>query len=186
MKFYPDKMYHVYNRGNNSRQLFLNYGNYVFFLQKIRDYFLPNCDILSYCLMPNHFHFLIQTHTNLKEQSLNQAVAIVLRSYSQGLNKQLQWSGSMFQQKTKAKEIETDAYGLTCFHYIHQNPLAAKLVSKMENWEFGSFKDYIGMRNGTLCNQQLAKELIDLPLDRAAFYQQSYAMIDPDKLSGIF
>lgn len=56
----------------------------------------------------------------------------------------------------------------------------------MENWELGSFKDYLGMRKGTLCNQQLAKELIDLSLDRGVFYQQSYAMIDPDKLSGIF
>jgi len=51
---------------------------------------------------------------------------------------------------------------LTCFHYIHQNPWKAGLVSKMENWKYSSFSDFAGFRDGTLCNKQLALELLIL------------------------
>ncbi len=72
------------------------------------------------------------------------------------------------------------------FHYIHQNPYAAKLVKKLEDWESSSFKDYIGLRNGTLCNQYLARELLNLPTDKNEFYEMSYDIITLDKLDNIF
>lgn len=45
-------------------------------------------------------------------------------------------------------------YAVTAFHYIHQNPMQAKLVKKMETWEFSSFRDYTGFRNGDLCKKK--------------------------------
>lgn len=114
-------------------------------------------------------------------------------------------SGSLFQQNCKSKEITHDNRGfqtfyeddylLTCFNYIHQNPLIAGLVSKMEEWEFSSYRDYIGLRNGTLCNQQRAFEVIDfgIHLDNAAatikhklIKDISAKSIAPEKLKGIF
>ncbi|MBK8555522.1 MAG: hypothetical protein IPL65_07015 [Lewinellaceae bacterium] len=56
-----------------------------------------------------------------------------------------------------------EIYGTTCFHYIHKNPVRAGLASSAEAWEFSSAKDFAGLRNGSLCNYALAKELLYLP-----------------------
>jgi hypothetical protein len=55
-------------------------------------------------------------------------------------------------------------YAATCFYYIHQNPLRAGIVDKIEDWHYSSYRDYAGLRNGTLCNQQLAKEVLDIQM----------------------
>ncbi len=57
---YPGNFYHVFNRGNNKENLFSNEGNYFFFLQKLQKYVLPYLKIFAYCLLPNHFHLLVQ------------------------------------------------------------------------------------------------------------------------------
>ena len=56
----PDAFYHIYNRANGSEKLFITDENYVFFLRKYKEYISPICHTYCYCLMPNHFHFLIQ------------------------------------------------------------------------------------------------------------------------------
>lgn len=56
----PEYYYHVYNRANGNELLFLNDENYRFFLQKYFEYISPIANTFCYCLMPNHFHFLIQ------------------------------------------------------------------------------------------------------------------------------
>jgi len=61
MTFEPHAFYHVYNRGINREAVFFNRENYLFFLRKIRKYLCPCCDVVAYCLMPNHFHLLLHT-----------------------------------------------------------------------------------------------------------------------------
>jgi hypothetical protein len=75
-------------------------------------------------------------------------------------------------------------YGYIAFHYIHQNPIKAKLVSKLEDWQFSSFNDYAGFRNGNLCDQELAWQLIGY--DKANFISESYNMIDEEISNKIF
>ena len=120
------------------------------------------------------------------DQKINKAIAIILRSYAQAINKQRKRTGSLFQQKTKAKEIDDsdEQYLLVCFNYIHQNPINAGLVSKMEDWGFSSFRDYAGLRKGTLCNKSLAQQLVSMEFER--FMEESYEVIDEFKLEGIF
>ena len=60
MNFSPDSIYHIYNRGNDKQLIFLLEENYSFFLNKIKQDLLRLCDILAYCLMPNHFHLLLR------------------------------------------------------------------------------------------------------------------------------
>jgi putative transposase len=181
MNFLPGEYYHVYNRGNNRQTVFFNERNYLFFLKKIRDQLLPFSDMIAYCLMPNHFHFLLKANENgLKErdsfggkpmQELAYRIGILLSSYSQAVNKQNKTTGSLFQQKTKAKILSEEengsriSYFEQCFHYIHQNPLVAGKVDKLQDWPFSSYPDYAGLRNGTICSKEIFYELTGMSME---------------------
>ena len=159
----------------------------------MREYLLPHGDILCYCLMPNHFHILFHVHTvnilvprntgdisakdNTRYRSVNESIAIILRSYTRAVNIQEKRTGSLFRDHTKAKNGIIEGFitvnskhqdlffGVNndhvsqCFTYIHQNPVKARLVSLAVDWQYSSALDYAGLRNGTLCNKKLAKSM---------------------------
>lgn len=194
MQFEQDHIYHIYNQGNNRQQILFEREHYLFFLKKIKQFISPYADIIAWCLMPNHFHLMVEvkcieqtvksTHgvtqshpVSEKQRSLNDSIAIMLRSYTRAINKQKDRSGNLFREATKAECItKTEgitpsfynsryatilnthnaeiAYPQVCFDYIHQNPMRAKLVRKAEEWEFSSYRDYCGKRNGTLINRE--------------------------------
>ncbi|PWS31653.1 hypothetical protein DF947_13790 [Pedobacter paludis] len=70
MNFNGGTVYHIYNRGNNSQQIFFNNDNYLFFLRKLKKELLPFCNLLCYCLMPNHFHLMIVTNEHNNDLNL--------------------------------------------------------------------------------------------------------------------
>lgn len=179
MHFQSCQPFHVYNRGNEQQTLFFNRDHYIFFLKKIRKEWLPYCKVLVYSLMPNHFHFILYPNENgcknvvLQDrvthmQELSKAIGKTLSSYSQAINNQYQRTGTLFQKKTKAKELimgeirTTDNqmdYLTTCIHYIHNNAYEAHLTNAPHEWEFCSLQDYAGLRNGTLCDKGLLYQL---------------------------
>ena len=89
--------------------------------------------------------------------------------------------GSLFQQKTKFKSV--DEYLIFAFHYIHQNPLRAGLVKRLEDYPWSSFREYVGESNEAICSQTLAYQFMDL--DRERFLKDSYAVI-PDQVVRMF
>jgi len=165
-------IYHIYNRGNFRQQLFFTDRHYKYFLTKCHLYLKPKADILAWCLMPNHFHFLMAIHEtglqpvkvgNIEMPAITNGFRLLQSSYAKGLNKEKERTGNLFQQKTKAKFVSGQPdYSITAFHYIHQNPFAAGLVTAIHDWEYSSFKDYAGLRNGSLCNQILAEQLLGI------------------------
>lgn len=205
MHFEPGALYHIYNRSNET--VFYTRDNYFYFLSKIRQHIFHFCNILAWVLMPNHFHFLIQATNESSQkvfeehrpqiQILSKNLGTVLSSYTQAINKQQTRRGKLFAHNTKAKNLneisfiealsgsnrfahsQTD-YATTCFLYIHQNPMMAGLVSRFEDWEFSSFRDYAKFRNGKLVDQQLAKEIIELDFDD--FYNQSQFLVEDEIL----
>jgi putative transposase len=192
MEFIPYNLYHFYNRGNNNENIFYSKENYYFFLDKIKTHVLPFAEIFCWCLMPNHFHIMLFTKDFLKPNDLNDSIAVMLRSYTRAINKSYERTGSLFQQKSKAKLITNynrkpsdEVYDLICFHYIHQNPMIANLVQKMEDWEFSSFLDYIGQRLDSIVNKKLAYEIMNIPVEND-FYKESYNLVDPQKIKNIF
>jgi putative transposase len=183
MHFEPNQPYHLYNRGNNKQPIFFTDANYIYFLQKVRSEWKKYCDVLCYCLMPNHFHFLlipneegckniILSGKDTHMQNLAKTIGKTLSSYTQAINIQNKTSGNLFQKKTKAKLLTetnrindkfiTHDYLLTCFYYIHQNPLKANLVQNLMDWPYSSYPDYYGYRSGTICNKALAMRLLSL------------------------
>jgi putative transposase len=188
MNFEAGKYYHIYNRSFEKTPIFLNQKNYNFFIKKLGS-LNSCCSILAYCLMPNHFHLLIYTVdinekpliTTSELEFLPRKIGTVLSSYTQAFNKQNKRTGSLFQPKTKSKELTKKDYSLICFHYIHQNPFKAKLVSRLEDWEFSSFNEYNLNRDG-ICDRKQAVQILDLPHDKELFYKQSYTIIQSEEI----
>jgi REP element-mobilizing transposase RayT len=149
----------------------------------------PHCSILSWCLMPNHFHWLVVINEGYelnhdindrtkKLNPLNRSIGSLLSSYTQLVNQKQDRTGSLFRKRTKAKPIDNkrdklDNYLLNCFLYIHQNPIRSGLVKRLEDWEFSSYKDYCGLRNGKLCNKDLAIDLLHIPNSKKEFQKFS-------------
>lgn len=176
MKLEANNIYHIYNRGNNRQTIFPKERNYHFFTEKLKKLICPHADILCYCLMPNHFHLLINAGEDFVHKEFSSKFKTMLSSYTRALQKQENFVGSLFQQNSKAKEINNNEYATTCFHYIHQNPLRARLVNKMENWQHSSFNQYYLSSEG-FCDRQSAKELLDISDNPKIFYEESYKMI---------
>ncbi len=181
MRFEQEEPYHVYNRGNQKQPIFFNNDNYIFFQKKIKDQLLPVSEIVAYCLMPNHFHLLLQpTGNGLFErktfggkfmQELSYRIGILTSSYCQAINKQNNWVGSLFQQKTKSKLLTTyvNDWGISyfeqCFHYIHKNPVVAGLVTDPRDWPFSSYIDYVDAGRESFCNRKLFTTVTGIPLN---------------------
>ena len=177
MEFIPDRFYHVFNQGNNRQMVFENdKDDYHLFLRQVRRHLLPHVDILAYCLMPNHFHFMIKTDQRclgmkmagkfeMNEVSLG--IKLMLSTYTLITNKRRGRSGSLFRQGTHARCLNHDPCSVNLdtlakndlsnvFRYIHENPVEANLVKKPEDWIYSSYRDHAGLRDGTLVNKKLA------------------------------
>ncbi|WP_240386234.1 hypothetical protein [Balneola vulgaris] len=143
--------------------------------------------------MPNHFHWLILINNDYEAEydcndrtkklnPLNKSIGSLLSSYTQRINRKRGRSGSLFRKRTKAKSLndkmnKDDDYLLNCFLYIHQNPIRAGLVSKYEDWEFSSYKDYAGLRNGKLCDKDLMYGFAQIPSSFLEFQKLSIQTI---------
>ncbi len=179
-------IYHIYNRGNKKQRIFFKDENYLLFIRKMGVELLPYCEILAYCLMPNHFHFVVYikpedplnyTYRKNSKKTLNNAIAVLLRSYTRSMQHQEYFTGSLFQQKTKAKELkeainDTINYLALCVYYVHLNPLNAKIAKNLGEWQFSSYLDYAGSGNETFCNKALLYSLMGI--DEKQFILEHY------------
>lgn len=144
--FFASSYYHIYNRANGRDLLFKSEDNYHFFLKRIQKYILPYCDILSYCLLPNHFHFFIKideveaedVNTFIEKQFKN-----LFSSYALAFNKMNQRKGNLFQKGFKRISVANEKYFTFLIYYIHHNPIHHKLVTDLKNWKFSSYKAII-------------------------------------------
>ena len=172
MQLEPSQFYHLYNRSNRGLIVYQTVSNYNYFLSKVEKEWKSYFDIIAYCLMPTHFHFIIQTPADIKTPKANYAVGKLLSSYTRSMNKEFDTHGSLFQRKTSAinlcpDEIEfreifsPNEYARNCFNYIHQNPVVAGLVTKPEDWLYSSYNEYFGeVKIKGLCNVEMGRKLI--------------------------
>ncbi len=159
-----DKYYHLYNRSNNEETIFKEEQNYIFFLERYRYYMDESVSTLAYCLMPTHFHFVIKIITD-DCVSLKKNIAALLGGYTKAINTTYERHGSLFQPRSKAKEIDDEEYLLTLMTYVHQNPVRAKLVGRMDDWKFSSYSDLTGTRNGTLPDRDFIRSYFSFSKD---------------------
>ncbi|MGI2903658.1 transposase [Tolypothrix sp. VBCCA 56010] len=160
--------YHVYNRGNNRSSIFFERENYVYFLRLIREHLITNAvDIVAYCLMPNHYHFLVY----LRDETLSDGMKSLSLSYTKAINKRFNRSGVLFQGRFQSIHVSQTDYLVNLSRYIHLNPVKAGLVQQPEEWEFSSYLEYAGLRAGTLPKTEYVK----MQIQEQSAYQQFLA-----------
>ena len=143
---HPFNYYHIYNRGVNKESIFFSTENYRFFLDRLIKYFNPDkVWIIAYCLMPNHYHLLVYPMTDDFGNHVMQPFSV---SYTKAINKRRERSGPLFEGPYQARLVDEDKYLLHLSRYIHLNPVSAGLVDRAEDWEFSSYRDYIGICRG--------------------------------------
>lgn len=105
--------------------------------------------ISAYCLMPNHFHFLIQQNGEIP---ISKLFLRLLTSYSMYFNRKYEHVGHVFQDRFKAVHIEGDTQLKHVSAYIHQNPKVAGLVRDLSKWQYSSYPEYLGKVGGGVCD----------------------------------
>lgn len=131
-----DICYHVINRGNRRATVFHRRSDYDHFLQLM----IKACErvpmrILAYCLMPNHFHFVLWT---LTDGDLGRWMQWLLTSHVRRYHKLRGTSGRVWQGRFKAFPIQQDGHLLKVMRYVERNPLRANLVSTASDWPWSS------------------------------------------------
>ncbi len=152
----PSKYYHIYSRGNNRENIFFEERNYHYFLRLYTKYIEPVAEMFAYCLMRNHFHFLIKIRTHRVETAQTAAVLAVLtpkdisrqfdnflNSYAKSINKAYHRTGALFQRRFGRIEVTSDRYFLTLIHYIHFNPQKHGFVEDFRTYPYSSYSAFL-------------------------------------------
>ena len=186
--FADNQIYHIYNRGVEKRNIFLDdqdrfrfihdlfefndetpAANIYYKLNKFQSYEVKPrkiekehrktlINILAFCLMPNHFHLLLQQK---KENGIVKFMQKLGTGYTMSFNQKYERSGSLFQGTYKAVLVEKDSHFIHLPYYIHSNSLDLKFpewrnkeiknhkeaMKFLENYRWSSFPDYIGRKN---------------------------------------
>ncbi|NQT24612.1 transposase [candidate division KSB1 bacterium] len=143
-----NQYYHLYNRGVNKQQIFFSEDNYTYCLHLVK----KNAErhqikIIAYCLMPNHYHFLVRPED---EHSISRFIQSTFNSYVQALNKQLDRKGPLFEGRFKHVLVDKDEDLMHLIRYIHRNPVEAGLVESPDKWIFSNYLEFIEERKGSL------------------------------------
>lgn len=139
------KYYHVYNRGNNRENVFVEERNYRYFLQLYAKHVAPVADTYAYCLLRNHFHFLlhIKDLTGLADLSglkkPSQYLSNLFNAYTKAFNKAYNRTGALFQRPFGRVEVTSDAHFMWLVIYIHQNPQKHGFVDDFRTWPYSSY-----------------------------------------------
>ena len=176
----PEACYHIYNRSVGNAKLFLKEEDYTLFLKTWEKYLSKYLSAYAYCLIPNHFHFLIKCrkpdHTTRKfielentvkgykylndEISYNDFIASQFKrffnSYSTTTNIQRKRTGALWQKKFKRIWIRDEEHFRFMLLYIHHNGIHHNLVNNYVDWPYSSFHDYLAGVSSTLLSDDPA------------------------------
>ncbi len=191
--FVSDSIFHIYNRGNNKEKIFFDEQDYKAFffrlglclgfteeeLNKEKSIAMPYSRIRitdtdkkdfklhAFCLMPNHFHLLIE---QIGDVSISKPISKLCTSYAKYINKKYKRVGHIFQDQFKAVLIENDPQLMWTSAYIHMNSVKDKLVKKPENYKWSSYQDFVSDRNLPIMSKKL---LIETFGDKKSFIKET-------------
>ena len=135
--------YHIFNRGINKADIFLNNENKSFFLKQLDKYLTDKISIFAYCLMDNHFHMVVRIDE--EEKIVTQSFSNFFNSYAKAFNKQNNRTGSLFEKHFKRIRLEYEEYLKHLIIYVHLNP-KHHLDLNFEAYEFSSYKSILSSK----------------------------------------
>jgi len=128
------------NRGRRGEPVFTEDGDYRLFINTLMDSReLWNIHVAAYCLLPNHYHLLVQT----PEANLARFMRHLNGVYTQRFNKKHREDGPLFRGRYKAILVDADSYLLELVRYIHQNPLRAGMTTALDDYVWSSHCGYL-------------------------------------------
>ena len=140
---FPGAFYHITSRGNEQRVIFKSQRDRKKFLSYLESATQRyDARIHAYCLMDNHYHLLIETPSG----NLPQIMRHINGAYTTYFNVKRKRSGHLLQGRYKAILVDMDIYAKELSRYIHLNPIRAKMVEMLENYEWSSYLEYIGRK----------------------------------------
>lgn len=175
-EFKNEEYYHIYNRGVDKREVFLDEEDYIRFLNSMREFNddstyeqrmfekelsssrelssnlvkLDNLvEIVCYCINQNHYHLILR---QLRSNGVKTFMHKIGTGYTNYFNKKYKRSGSLFQGPFKSIYIDSNEYLLYLSAYVNKNNFIHGYG--MEDWRYSSLLDYLGKRAGTLCNKE--------------------------------
>ncbi len=163
MKYEPlieDTYYHIYNCGNNRENLFIEEENYSYFLKLIKKYLLEVSEILSYCLLKNHFHLLIKTKPNIESEKISQQFSNLFNAYAKAINKKHSRTGSLFKDRFSRIKISNENYLKFLIIYIHTNPVYHNFIDDFSKYRHSSYPSLISTKP-TLLNRDFVINLFE-------------------------
>lgn len=182
------EIYHLFNRGSEKRHIFLQPRDYdrfrktfyyyqfsgkkpkfSFFNKAQLNFSKPISDkkyieIIGYCLMPNHFHFLVK---QLQDNGISCFIQQLCNSYSKYFNTKYNRVGPLWQNRFKAVRIENDEQLVHVSRYIHLNPIVSKLVKNLDKYTWSSYQEYL--IEPIICVPDIVLDLFQNPNDYKEF-----------------
>jgi len=177
--------YHVYNRGVEKRPTFIGKRAFGRAIIAIKYYRFTNppfklskflkltkdqqirvqselaekellVEVVAYCLMPNHFHFLLK---QLQPNGITKFLSNFTNSYTKYFNTRNQRVGPLFQGTFKAVLVEDDEQLLHLSRYIHLNPVASAVIAEkdLEDYESSSYLEYLGKNSDPFCSKDIVR-----------------------------
>jgi len=159
--FYPGGYYHLYNRGANRQTIFRDASNFLYVQKKMakvaKRYRLS---VIAYCLLPNHYHFLVRQDGDDPARYLAQ---YVFNAYSKAYNKRYGHSGTLFEGPYEIIAVYTPEYIQNLVRYIHANPVIHGLVDDPFVWPYSNLPEWVGERESPLYAPDFVREHFDGP-----------------------
>ena len=201
-EFAPGVIMHIFNRGNNRENIFFEEQDYKAFLfrlglvlgfeetelqkeslislphsrVRITDVNKNDFKLYAFCLMPNHFHLLIEQR---KDTPISKIISKLCTSYAKYINQKYKKVGHVFQDKFKSVEIENNPQLMWSSAYIHMNPVKDRLTRHPSQYKWSSFNDYVDERNLPITDTKLLKSI----LGTAEFKQETLNYLKDDVMS---
>ena len=196
LKFTTGEYYHVFNRGSNKREIFLEKYDLERFFLSMQEFNSENpigsiyehsfnkkksnrdselVEFICYCLNPNHYHFLVKQAT---DDGIAKFMHRLGTGYTKYFNQKYENSGSLFQGTYKAKHVNNNEYLLHLSAYINLNPEAHQLGSLASKSSWG---EYLNSKNEGFCNTEIILSQFKNISEYKKFAKDSLELIKQEK-----
>jgi len=154
--------YHIFSRGNNRQNIYIETRNYDYFMKLYRKFIDPVAETFAYCMLRNHFHLLIRTRTAEEQEQIflteqipskyvtsfqvrdpSRQFGNLFNAYAKAINKAYGLTGSLFQHPFGRTVVAANSHFMRLIIYIHFNPQKHGFVEDFRDWPFSSYRALI-------------------------------------------